>query len=60
MSRQPDSRKALHLKPNQRTLPEKKSGKKTNSGQWVAHKGSAALDGWGVAIRVLRQSGKLP
>ena len=55
MSKKPDPKKAIHLKPNQRTLPGRRS--KTRSSQWVEHKSDSALDPWGVAVRALRAMG---
>ena len=59
MSNQSDSKKALYLEPNRRTVSGKKRNKAQNGGgQWVEHKSDGALDEWGVAIRTLRKSGK--
>lgn len=59
MSSQSDSKKALYLKPNRRTIPGRKRDKAQNGGgQWVEHKSDVALDEWGVAIRALRKRGK--
>ena len=52
---QPDPAKAIVLKPKQRTRQRKQ---RTNSSQtWQPHQSSAALDGWGVALRTLREQG---
>jgi len=63
MSEKLDPKKAVYLKPGQRTLPGQKRGKAQNGkGEWVEHaaslRGDCALDEWGVAIRVLRKLGK--
>ena len=59
MSEQLDPKKALCLKPGQRRLPGRKRRKaQTGTGEWVEHRGDAALDEWGVAIRVMRKLGK--
>jgi hypothetical protein len=59
MSDKLDPKKAVYLKPGQRTFPGQKRGKpKNGAGEWVKHRGDAALDEWGVAIRVLRKLGK--
>ena len=54
-----ESKKALYLESNRHTIPGRRRGKvQRGRGQWVEHKSDAALDDWGVAIRVLRKSGK--
>jgi hypothetical protein len=53
-----DPKKALYLKPNQRTIPGRKRRKQRKSA-WQPHKGDYALDPWGVAIRALRERGVL-
>ena len=63
MSKKLDPEKALYLKPNQRTVPGRKRRKgRSSAGGWVEHaaslNGDAALDEWGVAIRVMRKLGK--
>jgi hypothetical protein len=59
MSEKLDPKKAVYLKPGQRTLPGQKRPRARNgAGEWVEHKGDCALDEWGVAIRVLRKLGK--
>lgn len=59
MAKKLDSKKALYLEPNRRTVPGKKRNKAQNGGgEWVEHKSDVALDEWGVAIRALRKSGK--
>lgn len=59
MANKLDPKKAVYLEPNRRTVPGRKRRKAQNgSGSWVKHKGDAALDEWGVAIRVLRKLGK--
>ena len=59
MANKLDPKKALYLEPNRRTIPGKKRRQAQHGkGQWVEHKGDAALDEWGVAIRVLRKLGK--
>jgi len=61
MSTQLDPKKALYLKPSQRTLPCKTPGKKRSRPQskraWQRHNGNYAIDPWGVAIRTLRERG---
>ena len=56
MSKKPDPKKAVTLKPNQRRY-RRRDGRADKSDQWVEHKSSYALDPWGVAIRALRKSG---
>lgn len=59
MSEKLDPKKALCLKSGQRRLPGSKRRKaQTGGGEWVEHRGVAALDEWGVAIRVMRKLGK--
>ena len=69
MSRKLDQKKALYLEPNRRTIPGRKRRKaqtraraqrSNGAGKWVEHKSDAALDQWGLAIRVLRKAGVLP
>lgn len=55
MSKKPDPKKAIHLKPNQRTLPGR--SRRRSSSEWVEHKGDSALDAWGVALRALKKLG---
>ena len=63
MSNQPNPQKAIYLSPNQKRLPS--NGRQANqpakpkSNQWVPHQSDMALDAWGVALRTLRESGKL-
>lgn len=58
MSKKLDPKKALHLKPNQHTLPGRKRRHQRKS-DWQPHNGDYALDPWGVAIRALRERGVL-
>jgi hypothetical protein len=59
MSKKPDPEKALYLKPGQRRLPgSKKHNTQAADDEWVEHKGSSALDEWGLALRILRKLGK--
>ena len=52
---QPDPAKAIVLKPHQKTRQRKQ---RTNTSQtWQPHQSSVALDGWGVALRTLREQG---
>ena len=54
-TQQPDPAKAIVLKPHQKTRQRKQ---RTDSRQtWQPHQSSAALDGWGVALRTLREQG---
>jgi hypothetical protein len=62
MSNQPNPQKAIYLSPNQRRLPQ--NGRQATQSarsqeQWVTHQSDMALDAWGVALRVLRETGKL-
>ena len=62
MSNQPNPQKAIYLSPNQKRLPN--NGRQANQpakpkAQWVPHQSDMALDAWGVALRTLRESGKL-
>jgi hypothetical protein len=61
MSDQPNPQKAIYLSPNQKRLPG--NGRQTSQAaratQWVPHHSDMALDPWGEAVRVLRESGKL-
>ena len=60
MSR-PDPKKAVHVKPGQRTLGRKKrEGKQGGRSQWEEHRGEYALDPWGTAIRDMRRAGTWP
>ena len=52
-----DPTKAIYLKPGQRRLPGETLIREKS--QWVPHKGDAALDEWGVAVRLLKKQGKL-
>ena len=56
MSKKPDPKKAVILKPNQRRR-RRQDGQAGKSSEWVEHKSSYALDPWGVAIRALRERG---
>jgi hypothetical protein len=58
MSEKLDPKKAVYLKPGQRTVPGQKRRKAQDGSEWVEHRGDCALDEWGVAIRVLRKLGK--
>lgn len=59
MSEKLDPKKAVYLKPGQRTLSGQKRRKAQNGArEWVEHRGDCALDEWGVAIRVMRKLGK--
>ena len=52
---QPDPAKAIVLKPHQRNRQRKQ---RTNSSQtWQPHQSKVALDGWGIALRTLREQG---
>ncbi|MCA9942907.1 MAG: hypothetical protein KC449_05475 [Anaerolineales bacterium] len=54
-TQQPDPAKAIVLKPHQKTRQRKQ---RNNSSQtWQPHQSSVALDGWGVALRTLREQG---
>ena len=62
MSNQPNPQKAIYLSPNQKRLPQ--NGRQANQSakpkaQWVPHQSDMALDAWGVALRTLRENGKL-
>ena len=62
MSNQPNPQKAIYLSPNQTRLP--RNGRQANQSakpkaQWVPHQSDMALDAWGVALRTLRENGKL-
>ena len=62
MSNQPNPQKAIYLSPNQKRLP--RNGRQANQpakpkAQWVPHQSDMALDAWGVALRTLRENGKL-
>ena len=65
MSR-PDPKKAVHVKPGQRTLGRKRAtescleGKQGGKSQWEEHRGEYALDPWGTAIRDMRRAGTWP
>jgi len=54
-SNQPDPAKAVVLKHRQRTRQRQKPTYTSQS--WQPHQSSAALDGWGVALRTLREQG---
>ncbi|NCF69179.1 MAG: hypothetical protein GWP61_24740 [Chloroflexi bacterium] len=56
MSKKPDPKKTIVLKPNQRRR-RRRDGRAGKSDEWVEHKSSYALDPWGVAIRALRERG---
>ena len=58
MSDKLDPKKAVYLKPGQRTLPGQQQRKGQDGSAWVEHKGDCALDEWGVAIRLIRKLGK--
>jgi hypothetical protein len=62
MSNQPNPQKAIYLSRNQRRLPS--NGRQATQSarpqeQWVPHQSDMALDAWGVALRVLRENGKV-
>ncbi|MCA9945989.1 MAG: hypothetical protein KC449_21045 [Anaerolineales bacterium] len=54
-SKQPDPAKAIVLKPYQRTRQRKQ--RSVSSQTWQPHQSNVALDGWGVALRTLREQG---
>jgi hypothetical protein len=56
MSKKPDPKKAVILKPNQ-LRRRRQDGQADKSNEWVEHKSSYALDPWGIAIRALRERG---
>jgi hypothetical protein len=58
MSEKLDPKKAVYLKPGQRTVIGKKRVKDQDGREWVEHRSDCALDEWGVALRVLRKLGK--
>jgi hypothetical protein len=62
MSDKPNPQKAIYLSPDQQRLP--RNGRRATQSarpqeQWVSHQSDMALDAWGVALRVLRENGKL-
>jgi hypothetical protein len=62
MSDQPNPQKAIYLSPNQKRL--RGNGRQASQparpqAQWVPHRSDMALDAWGEAVRLLRESGKL-
>ncbi len=61
MSNQPNPQKAIYLSPNQKHLPDngRQANQPARSNQWTPHRSDMALDAWGVAVRVLRENGKL-
>jgi hypothetical protein len=62
MSDQPNPQKAIYLSPNQKRLPGNDRQASQPAGpqaQWVPHQSDMALDAWGEAVRLLRESGKL-
>jgi len=59
MTNQPNPKKAIYLKSNQRQLPGQQKQQKSRS-QWQPHRGDQALDAWGTALRVMRRSGNWP
>ncbi len=61
MDQQPDPKKAIYLKPNQRRVPggqRSQKPKREKASPWEAHQSDQALDAWGVALRALRRAGK--
>ena len=54
-TQQPDPAKAIVLKPHQRT--RQRQQRNNSSTTWQPHQSSVALDGWGVALRTLREQG---
>ena len=52
-----DPGKAIYLKPGQRRLSGEAPIREKS--QWTPHKGDAALDEWGVAVRLLKKQGKV-
>ncbi|MFZ1398281.1 MAG: hypothetical protein WAS33_15355 [Candidatus Promineifilaceae bacterium] len=54
-SKQPDPAKAIVLKPRQRQRGRAKQP--SVSQPWQPHQATSALDGWGVALRTLREQG---
>lgn len=54
-SNRPDPAKAIRLKRGQRS--RKRQPRQAAKSEWQPHRGSEALDGWGVAIRLLREQG---
>ena len=60
MDQQPDPKKAIYLKPNQRRVPGSRRSEKPKREQassWEPHQSDQALDAWGTALRVLREQG---
>ena len=55
MTKKPDPKKAVYLKPNQRRRRRVRESKPAAS--WEPHCSDQALDAWGVALRTLRQRG---
>lgn len=56
----PDPKKAIHLKPGRRTLRRGQKKEETEAGGWERHRGDAALDPWGTALRDMRAAGTWP
>jgi hypothetical protein len=61
MSNQPNPQKAIYLSRSQKRLPGngRQANQPARSNQWIPHQSDMALDSWGVAVRVLRENGKL-
>jgi hypothetical protein len=61
MDEQPDPKKAIYLKPNQRRVPggrrSQKPKREKAASAWQAHQSDQALDAWGVALRTLKAQG---
>lgn len=61
MDQQPDPKKAIYLKPNQRRVPGSRRSQKPKrekaASAWEPHQSDQALDAWGTALRVLREQG---
>ena len=55
MTRKPDPKQAVYLKPNQRRRRRVREAKPAAA--WEPHRGDQALDAWGVALRTLRWRG---
>jgi hypothetical protein len=60
MDQQPDPKKAIYLKPNQRRVPGDRGSqkpKRDKTSSWEPHQSDQALDAWGVALRALKAQG---
>ncbi len=55
-NKQPDPKKAVHVKPRQRRW-KRRAKRPSSSSQWQPHQGDAALDAWGTALRDMRARG---